>query len=105
MAVTDPQAQVRGRAAPGGHAASLCSAGRPIPREGARTPVALKEYACRAAHLLPSPEQRDESTYGVAVVLALLGVLLLAAPDLVPALTIPGDHAMPQMDQMKQMGS
>ena len=45
------------------------------------------------------------ATYGVAVVLALLGVLLLAAPELVPALTIPGDHAMPQMDQMKQMGS
>ena len=38
------------------------------PREGARTPVALKEYASRAAHLLlPSPEQRDASTQGVAV--------------------------------------
>ena len=60
----DPQAQVRGRAAPGRHAASLCSgAGRPIPREGARTPVALNEYASRAAHLfLPSPEQREAST-------------------------------------------
>jgi hypothetical protein len=41
----------------------------------------------------------------VAAVLVVLGVLVLAAPDLVPALTIPGDHAMPQMDQMKQMGS
>jgi hypothetical protein len=45
------------------------------------------------------------ATYGVATVLVVLGVLVLAAPDLVPALTIPGDHAMPQMDQMKQMGS
>ena len=64
MPGTDPQAQMRGRGAPGRHAASLCSAaGRPIPREGARTPVALKEYACRAAHLfLPSPEQREAST-------------------------------------------
>ena len=64
MPGADPQAQMRRRAAPGRHAASFCSAaGRPIPREGARTPVAFSEYASRAAHLfLPSPEQRDEST-------------------------------------------
>ena len=71
MPGTHPQPQVRGRATPGRHAASLCDSaaeGRAIPRDGARTPVALKEYARRAAHLfLPSPEQREESTYGVAV--------------------------------------
>jgi hypothetical protein len=39
------------------------------PREGARTPVALNEYASRARHLclpLSSPLHRLESTYGVA---------------------------------------
>ena len=45
------------------------------------------------------------ATYGVAALLVVLGVLVLAAPDAVPALTIPGDHAMPQMDQMERMGS
>ena len=69
MPGTDLQAQVRGRAAPGCHAASLCSgAGRLIPREGARTPVALNEYATRAPHLPVSLAwQREASTYGVAV--------------------------------------
>jgi hypothetical protein len=48
--------------------ASLCSAdGRPIPREGARTPVALSEYACRAPHLFWLPWHRPVSTYGVTV--------------------------------------
>jgi hypothetical protein len=44
------------------------------------------------------------AVYGTAAVLLTLGVLLLAAPDAVPALTIPGSGAMPGMDSM-QMGS
>jgi predicted metal-binding membrane protein len=43
---------------------------------------------------------RRVATYGTASILFVLGVLLLAAPDAIPALTIPGDDAMPQMDQM-----
>ena len=57
----------RGNAAGGHQAASLCSgAGRGIGRDGARTPVALSEYAWRAAHL-PLPWHRPLSTYGMAV--------------------------------------
>jgi hypothetical protein len=33
-------------------------------------------------------------TYATAVILVVLGVLLLAAPDAVPGLTIPGDGSM-----------
>jgi predicted metal-binding membrane protein len=47
---------------------------------------------------------RRVAVYGTAVVLLALGVLLLAAPDAVPALTVPGSDAMPGMDSM-QMGS
>jgi predicted metal-binding membrane protein len=43
---------------------------------------------------------RRVATYGTAAILFVLGVLLLAAPDAIPALTIPGDGAMPQMDEM-----
>ena len=43
---------------------------------------------------------RRVATYGTAAILLVLGVLLLAAPDVVPALTTPGDDAMPQMQQM-----
>ncbi len=39
------------------------------------------------------------AAYGTAAVLLGLGVLLLAAPDAIPALTIPGSHPM-QMGQM-----
>ena len=42
---------------------------------------------------------RRVATYGTAAVLLALGVLILAAPDAVPGLTIPG-HAMEQMAQM-----
>jgi predicted metal-binding membrane protein len=48
---------------------------------------------------------RRVANYGTAAVLLALGVLVLAAPDAVPALTIPGTDAMPQMDQMERMGS
>jgi predicted metal-binding membrane protein len=47
--------------------------------------------------LIPS---RRVATYGTAAVLLVLGLLMLAAPDVIPALTIPGAGSMSQMDQM-----
>ena len=43
---------------------------------------------------------RRVATYGTAAILLALGVLLLAAPDAVPALTLPGNSPMPLMGQM-----
>jgi predicted metal-binding membrane protein len=43
---------------------------------------------------------RRVATYGTAVILLTLGVLLLAVPDAIPGLTIPGRDAMPQMVRM-----
>jgi predicted metal-binding membrane protein len=43
---------------------------------------------------------RRAATYGTAAILLVLGVLLLAAPDAIPGLTIPGGDAMPQMQGM-----
>lgn len=40
------------------------------------------------------------ATYGTAAILLGLGVLLLAAPGAIPALTIPGSDSMPHMDAM-----
>src|SRR4051812_3658485 len=40
---------------------------------------------------------RRAATYGTALVLFTLGVLVLVAPDLLPGLTIPGDAPMPAM--------
>jgi predicted metal-binding membrane protein len=37
---------------------------------------------------------RRPSTYGIAAILLLLGILLVAAPDAIPGLTIPGDSSM-----------
>jgi predicted metal-binding membrane protein len=48
---------------------------------------------------------RRVATYGTAVLLLTLGVLLLAAPDAIPGLTIPGHDAMSPMAPMGQMGS
>jgi predicted metal-binding membrane protein len=45
---------------------------------------------------------RRIATYGTALILLSLGVLLLAAPDAIPLLTIPQDH---QMGRMPPMGS
>jgi predicted metal-binding membrane protein len=39
---------------------------------------------------------RRVATYGTAAILCALGILLIAAPDIVPGLTIPGDE-MPSM--------
>jgi len=36
----------------------------------------------------------------LAGILLALGILLLAAPDVIPALTIPGAGPMPAMEQM-----
>ncbi len=47
--------------------------------------------------LIPS---RRAAIYGTATILFLLGVLLLAAPDMIPALTIPGGGPMSQRDEM-----
>jgi predicted metal-binding membrane protein len=47
--------------------------------------------------LIPS---RRVATYGTAAVLLVLGALMLAAPDVIPALTIPGAGSMSQMSQM-----
>jgi predicted metal-binding membrane protein len=43
---------------------------------------------------------RSAATWGTAAVLLVLGVLLLAAPDVIPALTVPGSGSMSQMDSM-----
>jgi predicted metal-binding membrane protein len=43
---------------------------------------------------------RRVATYSTAAILAVLGVLLIAAPDAIPALTIPGSGPMSPMNQM-----
>ncbi|HET7514070.1 MAG TPA: DUF2182 domain-containing protein [Gaiella sp.] len=47
--------------------------------------------------LIPS---RRVATYGTAAILLMVGVLLLVAPDAIPALTVPGNGSMPPMDEM-----
>jgi predicted metal-binding membrane protein len=44
---------------------------------------------------------RRPATWPTAGILCTLGVLVLVAPDAVPALTLPGDH----MADMSEMGS
>ncbi len=43
---------------------------------------------------------RRTATYVAAALLLVLGVLLIAAPDTIPALTIPGSGSMSPMNQM-----
>jgi predicted metal-binding membrane protein len=43
---------------------------------------------------------RRVATYGTAAVLLTLGVLMLTAPDVIPALTVPGGGSMSPMNQM-----
>jgi predicted metal-binding membrane protein len=50
-----------------------------------------------AEKLLP---WRRVATYGTAAILLALGVLLLVAPEAIPALTLPGADAMPAMGRM-----
>src|SRR5678815_712653 len=47
--------------------------------------------------LIPS---RRTATYGTMAILLVLGVLLLVAPDAIPALTVPGSGSTSQMDEM-----
>ncbi len=42
-------------------------------------------------------------TYGTAAILLTLGILLIAAPDAIPGLTVPGDPAMDHTDDMGPM--
>jgi predicted metal-binding membrane protein len=51
--------------------------------------------------LIPS---RRAATYGTTSILLVLGVLLLAAPDAIPALTIPGSDSMAPMHPMSPSG-
>jgi predicted metal-binding membrane protein len=44
---------------------------------------------------------RRAATYGTAGVLLVVGVLLVAAPDTMPGLTIPGSGTMSQMNPMR----
>ncbi len=44
---------------------------------------------------------RRVATYGTAAVLIVLGALLIATPDAVPGLTIPGSGSMSQMSRMR----
>jgi predicted metal-binding membrane protein len=43
---------------------------------------------------------RRVATYGTAAIMLALGVLLLVAPDALPALTTPGSNPMPPMERM-----
>ncbi len=43
---------------------------------------------------------RPLATYGTAAVLFALGVLVIVAPDIIPALTVPGSGSMSPMDNM-----
>jgi hypothetical protein len=43
---------------------------------------------------------RRTATYGTAAILFVLGGLLVAAPDTIPALTIPGSGSISPMNQM-----
>jgi predicted metal-binding membrane protein len=43
---------------------------------------------------------RRVATYGTATILLVLGALLLIVPEAIPALTVPGHDAMPQMGEM-----
>jgi hypothetical protein len=52
--------------------------------------------------LIPS---RRVATYGTAGLLLALGMLVLIAPDAIPALTVPGTGSMSRMDQMSPQGS
>jgi predicted metal-binding membrane protein len=47
--------------------------------------------------LIPS---HRAATYVTAAILLVLGALLIASPDSIPALTVPGSSSMPEMDQM-----
>jgi predicted metal-binding membrane protein len=43
---------------------------------------------------------RRVATYGTTIVLVVLGVIMLVAPDALPGLTLPGQSPMPSMSPM-----
>jgi predicted metal-binding membrane protein len=43
---------------------------------------------------------RRTATYATAAILLLLGLFVIAAPDIIPGLTVPGSGPMPEMNQM-----
>lgn len=43
------------------------------------------------------------ATYVTAGILLVLGALMLAAPDTIPALTVPDGGSMSEMDEMDEM--
>jgi predicted metal-binding membrane protein len=43
------------------------------------------------------------ATYGTAAILLVLGILLVAVPDAIPGLTIPGEGPIDRMDDMGGM--
>jgi predicted metal-binding membrane protein len=45
-------------------------------------------------------QSRRAATYGTAAILLVLSVLLIAAPDTISALIVPGSGSMSQMNQM-----
>jgi predicted metal-binding membrane protein len=59
--------------------------------------MALVAGLIAAEKILP---WRRVANYGTAAILLTLGVLLLAVPAAIPALTLPGHQAMPGMEQM-----
>ena len=44
---------------------------------------------------------RRAGTYGTASILVVVGILLIAAPGVVPELTVPGSSSMSQMNHMR----
>jgi hypothetical protein len=40
------------------------------------------------------------ATYATTIILVVLGVIMLAAPDALPGLTVPGQSSMPSMSPM-----
>jgi hypothetical protein len=57
----------------------------------------LRRRADRRRKILP---WRRVATYGTAVVLVTLGVLLFAAPHAIPTLTVPSADQMTEMESM-----
>jgi len=59
--------------------------------------MALVAGLIAAEKILP---WRRQATYGAALVLCVLGILVLVAPDAIPSLTVPGNDPMPAMTPM-----
>ena len=71
--------------------------GRPLEDQGVGVVPALVAGLIAVEKVLP---WRRTATYGTALVLLTLGVLVLVAPEALPALTVPGNDPMPAMTPM-----